>query len=252
MNLSVDLNADLGESFGNYSLGNDEKMLDYLSSVNIACGIHAGDPVVIRRTISAALRRGISIGAHPGYPDLQGFGRRNMELSTEEIYSFVLYQVGALKSMVEAEGGKMRHVKAHGALYNTAARDRERADAIIRAIASLDNSLIVFGLPASELENSSGKYGLGFVAEAFADRAYNEDGSLVNRSLDGALIEDPDECKQRVLDMVTRNKVVCLSGKEIEIKAGTICLHGDGTNAVLLAEGIFNTLKDNGVQIRSI
>lgn len=245
----IDLNADLGESFGNYRAGNDTDILEYVSSANIACGFHAGDPVVIRNTVKMALARNVSVGAHPGYPDLQGFGRRSMALTPGEVFDYVLYQVGALKSVTEAEGGRLVHVKAHGALYNNAVKDRELADAIVGACEAIDNSLLIFGLPNSELENATIRRGMKFAMEAFADRAYNRDGSLVSRTISGSVITDSSIVGRRVEDMVINNRIETFDGGSLIIKPDTICLHGDNRHAVDIAREIHSTLTKRGVRI---
>lgn len=249
---SVDFNADLGESFGNYNIGNDRAVMDYVTSVNIACGFHAGDPVVIRKTVIMAIENGVSIGAHPGYPDMQGFGRRYMSLSPDEVYSYILYQVGAIKSITEAEGGSLNHVKAHGALYNSAVNDPELADAIVTACGALDNSLIIYGPPNSEIENSAIKRGMQFALEAFADRAYNNDGTLVPRALPGSVITDTSIVLERVAQMVIDNRISTYEGGSLIIKPDTICLHGDNLHALEIAGKIRDFLGKEGVNVKSL
>lgn len=248
--LSVDLNADLGEGFGNYSAGNDRLVMKYISSANIACGFHAGDPTVIVNTIRLAKESGVSVGAHPGYPDLQGFGRRTIKMAREELYAFILYQTGALKSLAGALGTGLSHVKPHGALYNDAVRDPEIAAAIAEAIFDMDPSLLVFGPPNSALENESLRRGLRFIIETFADRAYNSDGTLVSRNNKGAVLYDPEEIAERALSMVTENRVPVEGGGSLLIKPDTICLHGDNPAAVAIAAKVAQMLRDNGVIIK--
>lgn len=230
--MTIDLNADIGESFGNYKLGLDNEILDYISSANIACGFHAGDPLVIRNTVKMAIEKGVSIGAHPGYPDLQGFGRRSMKLSYDEIYAFTLYQVGALKAITEAEGGKLAHVKPHGALYNDAANNKDIAQAIVDAIYAIDPNLKLFGLSGSLMIDIANEKGLEAVNEVFADRAYNEDATLVSRTIKGSVLHNAAECAERVLSMVKQGKVISINGNIIDIKADTVCVHGDNPEAL--------------------
>jgi len=250
--ISVDLNADLGESFGNYTIGNDSILMDWVTSANIACGFHAGDPVVIARTVRTAIKKGIAIGAHPGYPDMQGFGRRSMKMSPEEVYDYLLFQVGALKAIAESEGGKLSHVKAHGALYNDAVRDAGLAEAITGACKAIDSSLIIYGLPNSEIENQAIKKGMRFALEAFADRAYYRDGTLVPRNLDGSVITGKKEVAERVAEMVISNHINTYDGGSLIIKPDTICLHGDNLHALDIAREIYTRLTESGVEIKRI
>lgn len=249
---SIDINADIGESFGNWSFGNDSLILDYVSSANIACGFHAGDPVVMRDTVRMAVAKNVSIGAHPGYPDLQGFGRRSIKLSSKEIYSYVLYQLGALKVITESEGGRMNHVKAHGALYNDAAASSEIAEAIVSACFAIDKNLIIFGLPNSEIENAALRKGMRFSLEAFADRAYLGNGSLVSRRENGSVLSDPDEIVKRVLRMVIDNRLTCFDGGTLIIRPDTICIHGDNLHAIEIAKAIKKGLNEDGINIKSL
>jgi len=246
---SIDINADIGESFGRFTIGNDQELLKYISSANIACGFHAGDPLVIRNTVINSLKLNVSVGAHPGYPDLQGFGRRAINMSSEEIVAMTIYQVGALKSIVEAEGGRLNHVKAHGALYNSAANDTNIAEAIAQAIFRVDGSLIMFGLPGSCLQKAAEKFNLRFAGEAFADRAYNDDGTLVARNMSGAVITNEAECIKQVSRMIFDNIVITITGKKIKISPDTICLHGDNEHAVQLASELKKNLESSGVAI---
>jgi 5-oxoprolinase (ATP-hydrolysing) subunit A len=246
---TIDLNCDMGESFGAFVIGQDEALMEYVSSVNVACGFHGGDPSVIRKTIAAAAKLGLAIGAHPGYPDLQGFGRREMKFSAEEIYDIVLYQIGALKVFAEAAGTRLHHVKAHGAMYNSAAKDNAMASAIAKAVYDVDKSLRFVGLSGSELIKAGNKVGLTTVNEVFADRTYQDDGSLTPRSVKGALIEDEMTAARQVLSMVKRKKVEATSGNEIEVQPDTVCIHGDGTHALVFAKAIVKELKANDVTI---
>lgn len=248
----VDINSDLGESFGNYKIGNDAEMMKYISSANIACGFHAGDPLVIENTIKLALRNNVAIGAHPGYPDLQGFGRRSMNLISNEIRAIVFYQVAALKSMTEALGGKLQHVKAHGALYNDAAVNEEISTAIAEAILQIDPELIFMGLANSKMLEVAKNLGLKTASEVFADRAYTKAGTLVSRSLPNAIIHDANICNERVLKMIKENKVTEIEGSEINIYAETICIHGDNPSAIGMAQSLKHHLEINGITIKTL
>jgi 5-oxoprolinase (ATP-hydrolysing) subunit A len=245
----IDLNADLGESFGPWPMGQDEVLMGSITSANVACGFHAGDPGVIRRTLALAARSGVAIGAHPGFPDLVGFGRREMHASPEEVEDFVLYQVAALAGMATASGARLQHVKAHGALYNMAARSRPLADAIARAVAAFDRTLILFGLPNSELIRAGQAAGLAVAAEAFADRAYEPDGSLTSRRTAGSVIHDTAEVVTRAVRMVKQQEVVATNGSTIAIAADTLCLHGDTPGSAALARQIRTAFEDAGIRV---
>lgn len=247
MTYKVDLNCDMGESFGVYKLGRDEEILDYVSSANIACGFHAGDPATMRKTVRLALEKDVAIGAHPGFQDLQGFGRRNLHLSAQEIYDIVVYQIGALSAFVNAEGGILQHVKAHGALYNMAARDAVYAEAIAEAVYDVNPALILYGLAGSELITAGNEIGLRTANEVFSDRTYQKDGSLTPRSDPGALITNVDEAIFRVIRMVRDHKVSTVHGTEAELQADTICIHGDGLDALAFAEKISASLLKAGI-----
>ncbi|MDX1907551.1 MAG: 5-oxoprolinase subunit PxpA [Bacteroidia bacterium] len=229
----------MGESFGAWTLGHDESLMPYIHAANIACGFHAGDPGGIRRTVQSALRHGIKLGAHPGLPDLQGFGRREMSLSPTEAYDLTLYQVSALRGIVSACGGRLYHVKPHGALYNMAARQPELAQAIARAVADLDPSLVMMGLSGSALVAAGEAAGLRVLHEVFADRTYQPDGSLTPRSHPHALIEDTTTLLTQAEDLVLRQQVRTLTGAVIPLRADTLCIHGDGVHAQVFAEGLF-------------
>jgi 5-oxoprolinase (ATP-hydrolysing) subunit A len=246
---SIDLNCDLGESFGAFTIGNDEAIMDYVSSVNIACGFHAGDPAVMRKTISFASKKKLAIGAHPGLPDLQGFGRREMNISTSEIYEIVLYQIGALSAFAAAAGCKLYHVKPHGALYNMAVKDRSVSSAIVKAVSDFDKHLCFVGLSGSVMIEEAAAYGLRTVNEVFSDRTYQDDGSLTPRTSEGALIQDPARAAMQVLQMVNEKTVTTVSGKKIPVVAESICIHGDGKHALGFAQAIVTTLKANNVTI---
>lgn len=245
----VDLNCDLGESFGNYTCGMDDQVLPYLTSANVACGFHASDPLVMSKTVTLARKQGVAIGAHPGYPDLVGFGRRNLTVSPAELKAMVQYQLGALRAFCDAQGVSMQHVKPHGAMYNMAARDRALADAICGAIREVDPHLIVLGLSGSCLLEAARDAGLPAASEVFADRAYEEDGSLTPRSMPGSVITDEDEAIARVLQMVRQGTVTSRTGKTVSIRADSICLHGDGVKAVAFARRIREALSEAGVEL---
>lgn len=248
--LTVDLNCDLGESFGSWKMGDDEAILPYVSAVNIACGFHAGDPATMMRTVQLALKYKVKIGAHPGFPDLVGFGRREMQLSAREVYELVVYQVGALATCAKVQQTTLQHVKPHGALYNMAARNPELADAIAAAIYDIDPGLILYGLSGSELIRAGRAKGLNVYSEVFADRTYQQDGTLTARSDKHALIHDPERAAEQVVGMIKTGKVISLQGTAVDIRADTICLHGDGEEAVQFAKTINQTLKDKQILIR--
>lgn len=248
----VDLNSDLGESFGRYTIGNDDKIIPLITSANVACGYHASDPVVMNKTIAMAKEAGIRVGAHPGFPDLMGFGRRNMNVSNEEAKAYTLYQLGALEAFCRAQGVKMQHVKPHGALYNMAAKDYELSKAICEAIKEFDDSLIVMALSGGELVRAAKDMGLRVALEVFADRAYEEDGSLVARTKEGAMITDEEEAIRRVIRMVKEQKVTAITGKDIPIKADSICVHGDGAKALAFVERIREAMQAEGIEICSL
>lgn len=250
--LSVDLNCDMGESFGAWRMGNDAELMKYVSSVSIACGFHAGDPSTMRKTVELAIENNVNIGAHPGYPDLQGFGRRNMSLSPEEVRDIVLYQVSALKGICEAHGTRLRHVKPHGALYNQAAKDRTMSRAIAEAVARLDPSLVLFGLSGSLLIEEAAAKGLKTASEAFADRTYLPDGTLTPRTEPDAIISDAETAARQALRMVTTGEASAANGDTVPVKADTICIHGDGEHALEFAVSISRVLKSNGVGVRSV
>lgn len=249
--MQVDLNCDLGESFGNYTCGLDEEVLPYISSANVACGFHASDPMVMKRTVELAKKYGVSIGAHPGFPDLQGFGRRNMMMQPEEIKALIQYQIGALDAFCRASGVLLKHVKPHGALYNMAAKDISMARAICQSIAQIDSSLVVLAQGGSCLAQAAGECGLPFAKEVFADRAYEENGTLVARSKPGAVITEEKEAVDRVISMVKYKKVKAITGKEIPVQADSICVHGDGKKAVTFVKLIGERLQAEGVAIAS-
>ncbi len=245
----IDLNSDLGESFGAWKMGMDDKLVPLVTSVNVACGFHAGDPSVMKKTVKLALASGTAIGAHPGMPDLVGFGRRKLDISLDEAYDIVVYQVGALAAFAKAQGTKLQHVKPHGALYNMAGKDAKLAEAIAQAVYDVDHSLILFALAGSESIKAAEKVGLRTASEVFADRSYQEDGSLTPRKLPGAMITDEAASIKQVLSMVLEQKVTTLSGKVIPVKAESLCVHGDGEKALLFTQKIPEELQKNGVEI---
>ena len=246
----ADLNSDLGESFGAYKIGEDDQIIPLVSSVNIACGWHAGDPLVMQKAVALAKQYGVSIGAHPGFPDLIGFGRRTMNATPAEVKAYIQYQVGALDAFCRAAGVKLHHVKPHGAMYNMAGADIRLARAVAEAVAEIDDSLILLALSGSEMIRAADEIGLPSASEVFADRAYEEDGSLRARSQPDAVIRDEAECAARVLRMVTEGKVTAVTGRDIDIRADSICVHGDSPEALLFVRRIRETLKNGGVEIK--
>jgi len=252
MMLAIDLNCDMGESFGAWRLGRDEEIMGYVTSVNIACGYHAGDPGTMRRTVQLAMRSGAAIGAHPGLPDLQGFGRREMAISPQEAHDLVLYQIGALQAFVRAEGGRLQHVKPHGALYNMAARDQALASAIAEAVCRADPELILFGLSGSALIEAGQRVGLRTASEVFADRTYQADGSLTPRHRPDALVADAAAAVEQAVRMARTGKVATTQGQEITIEAHTICIHGDGPHALEYAMRIHEALLAAGIRLQPI
>jgi len=250
--MRIDLNSDLGESFGPWSMGEDAALMASISSANIACGFHGGDPGTMRATVALAKASGVAIGAHPGFPDLVGFGRREIKATPQEVEDFVVYQVAALAGVAAAQGVRLQHVKAHGALYNMACRDRALADAIARAVAAFDKSLILFGLPKSELLKAGRDAGLAVAAEVFADRAYEPDGSLASRQKAGSVIHDQAAVVARAIRMVRERRVVATDGSEIVLGADTICLHGDTQGAANLARAVRAGLEAAGIQVSSL
>jgi len=248
--LTVDLNCDMGESFGPWKMGNDAEIMSFVSSVNIACGFHAGDATVMRRTAALALEKGLAVGAHPGYQDLQGFGRRKMTLAPQELADIILYQVSAMKGICESMGGSLRHVKPHGALYNQAAGDAELSRAIVQAVKAIDPKLVLYGLSGSHLISEARNAGLSAASEVFADRSYQADGSLTPRSRPDALIEETETAVRQAVAMVKDGRVLSTAGDPVQVDADTICIHGDGANAVAFAEAVNRALTEQGVSIR--
>ena len=246
--MKVDLNSDLGESFGRYKLGLDEEVMKYITSANVATGWHAGDPIVMRKTVRLAKENGVAVGAHPGYPDLLGFGRRYMKLSSEEARNYVLYQIGALHAFTKAEGLELQHVKPHGALYNALVKEEELARAVIEGIADFDKNLIFVALSGSRPAQIAEEMGVKVAHEVFADRAYNPDGTLVSRLKPGAVIHDKEEIAERVISMVKDGGVEAINGEWVELKVDTICVHGDNPKAVEIAAHVRKALEGEGVK----
>lgn len=245
----IDLNSDLGESFGPWPMGDDAAMLSLVTSANIACGFHAGDPAGILNTLRLAAERGVSIGAHVGYRDLVGFGRRNMHPSSAELIADTIYQIGALQGLAHAAGTRVSYVKPHGALYNTIAHDERQASDVIAAMQAADPQLTLLALAGSPLVELARARGVAVVAEAFADRAYNDDGSLVSRRLPGAVLHDPDAVAERMLQWVERGELTSISGRPVRIEADSICVHGDSPGAVEMARRIRARLAAAGVPL---
>lgn len=246
---AIDLNSDLGESYGAYRMGMDAEIIPLISSANVACGFHAGDFNTMAETAQMCRKSGISIGAHPGFPDLQGFGRRNMALSPADVQNLIIYQVGALDAFCKSAGLKLQHVKPHGALYNMAAKSPELSRAICQGIYAFNPTLILLGLSGSEMLRQAREIGLPCAAEVFADRAYEEDGTLVARSKPGAMITDEDEAVRRVIGMIRNHRVTSITGKEIEICPDSVCVHGDSEKALLFVKKIRAALEQEGIAI---
>jgi len=248
MEAAIDLNCDLGEGPGDLDLA----LLDWVTSANIACGFHAGGPVAMARTVRAALARGVALGAHPGWPDRQGFGRRNLELPPSEAYALVLYQAGALGALARAAGGRLRHLKPHGALYNQAAGDSALAGAVVRAARDYDPELILVGPSGSRLLQAAQDAGQPWASEVFADRSYEPDGSLTPRDRPGAFIQDPQQAAARVLRMVREGRAACRGGGEVALRADTVCLHGDQPGALAFARSLRRALAEAGITVRRL
>ncbi len=246
----MDLNSDLGESFGRWVLGDDEAMLELVTSANVACGFHAGDPSTLRRTCASAARWGVAVGAQVGYRDLAGFGRRFIDVAPAELAADVIYQIGALDGMCRVDGPSVRYVQPHGALYNTAVHHTAQEQAVVDAVLDYDDSLPVLGLPGSELLRLAEAAGLPTVREFFVDRGYTPQGTLVPRSEPGALLEDPDEVAERVLRMVGGGSVVAVDGSEVAVRAESACVHGDSPGAVRMARAVRERLASAGVALR--
>lgn len=245
----IDLNSDMGESFGQWKMGSDLELLDYVTSANIACGFHAGDPQVMAQTVKWAAAKKVAVGAHPSYPDLQGFGRRKIEMTPAEIESSALYQIGALAAFAKANKIELVHVKAHGSLYNVAALEPEVARAIAKAVAAFSRDLVLVGLATSPTLLQAGEeLGLAVAGEAFIDRAYNPDGTLMSRKLPGSLITDPTVAVKQALGLAQRGEVTASDGTVLKLKADTLCIHGDGPNALQLAQAVRAAFVEAGVE----
>ncbi|MDF0726676.1 LamB/YcsF family protein [Cytobacillus sp. S13-E01] len=249
---SIDINCDLGESYGAFKIGNDELILDHVTSANIACAFHAGDPHVMQKTVKLAKEKKIAIGAHPGFQDVIGFGRRVIPNTPQEITDIVLYQLGALDAFCKANEVTLHHVKPHGALYNVAANERPIADAIVKAVKLFDRHLLLFGLSGSELIKAGNEAGLRTASEVFADRTYQQDGSLTSRQISGAVIEDIDTALNQVIQMIDTNTVTSIDGHTVALQADTICVHGDNEHALLFAQTLRQKLTDKGITIKPI
>ncbi|WP_297499566.1 5-oxoprolinase subunit PxpA [Thermococcus sp.] len=247
--MKVDLNSDLGESFGRYKLGLDEEVMKYISSANVATGWHAGDPIVMRKTVRLAKENGVAVGAHPGYPDLLGFGRRYMKLSRDEARNYILYQIGALYAFSKAEGLELQHVKPHGALYNALVKEEELARAVIDGMVDFDKKLIFVALSGSRPTEIAEEMGVKVAHEVFADRAYNPDGTLVSRSKPGAVIHEAKEIVERVVSMVKDGGIRAINGEWVELKVDTICVHGDNPKAVEITSMVRKALEEEGVKV---
>ena len=250
--MRIDLNADIGESFGAYTVGDDAGLMRSITSANVAAGFHAGDPTVLRGTIRMAKANGVAVGAHPGFPDLVGFGRRELHVTPREAEDFVLYQIAAVAGVAAAENVKIQHVKAHGALFNMAFKDRDLAGALARAVAAFDRSLILFAFPGSEVANAGRDLGLRVALEVFADRAYEPDGRLVSRRKPGSVIHDVDLVVSRAVRLVKDHTVVAVGGAIVQLEADTVCVHGDTPGAAALASRLRAGLEAAGVTVRAV
>jgi len=248
---TIDLNCDMGESYGAWKMGDDRGIMPLISSANVAAGFHAGDPSTIRTTVALAVERGVAVGAHPSLPDLQGFGRRVMKVSAQEVYDLVLYQAGAIEAFARAAGTKLHHVKIHGMLYNMAAKDAELSDAIARAVRDLGGGVILYGLSGSAMMDAAKRLGVRAVGEVFGDRSYQPDGTLTPRGQPGAMITDPAASVAQVLMMVEQGKLRAQSGVEVAVDAGTLCLHGDQPDAVPFAKALREAFAARGIEVRA-
>ena len=249
--MTIDINCDMGESFGNFIVGNDEAIMPYITSANIACGFHGGDPWHMEKTIRLAIEHKVKIGAHPSYPDLNGFGRRKMDIPKAELKAILKYQIAAIKGMAESMGTKIHYVKPHGALYNTAATEEKEALAIIEAVKEIDDSLYLMGFAGSDFQEHAKKSGLKFIAEAFADRKYTADGKLMSRKLKGASINSDKEAVNQMIAIMLRNTLETEDGTELEIVADSICIHGDNKNAIKILTAMNDKLSSMGIAKKS-
>jgi len=246
---SIDLNCDMGESYGAWKMGEDAAVMPYITSANIACGFHGGDPATIRKTVRLAVDHGVAIGAHPSLPDLQGFGRRVMKITPQELYDLVVYQAGAVEAFARAAGSKLHHVKCHGALYNMAAVDEALSDAMARAVKDLGSGVMIYVLSGSKSYEAAKKLNLPVAGEVFADRGYSDDGTLAPRDKPGGMIEDARKSVAQALAMVEEGYVTSLSGKRVPVSADTLCLHGDQPGAVAFAKEIRKAFSDRGIKL---
>lgn len=249
---SVDLNSDMGESFGAYRLGGDEEIIRYVTTANVACGWHAGDPMVMDQVVRLAKEQGVMVGAHPGYPDLMGFGRRKMALSFQEVKNYVKYQIGALSAFTQSHGIKLQHVAPHGAMGNQCQYDEEISAAIVEAAAEFDKDLIIYYCAGAVLGQIAESRGLRTASEIFADRAYMDDLSLVPRKMEGSMITDEEVAIKRCVRMIKEGKVTSINGKELDIRGDTLCVHGDGPKALAFVRRIRETFADEGIEIRNL
>lgn len=248
---SVDLNSDIGEGFGAYTMGDDNEILKYITAAQVACGWHAGDPMIMDKVVRTAAERGVAVGAHPSFPDLMGFGRRKMNISFEEAKNYVKYQVGALSAFTKTYGVKIHHIAPHGAMGNMCQDDRELARAICEAVYDIDPEIIIYYCAGAVLGEEAEKMGLRTACEIFADRAYEDDLSLRSRKLPGAMITDEEESIRRCIRMVKEGKVTSYSGKELDIKGDTLCVHGDGPKAIAFVKRIREEFEKEGIEIRT-
>lgn len=246
-NLKIDINCDMGESYGRFKIGNDKAIFPYISSCNIACGFHGGDPLTIERTIKLAIQHHVRIGAHPSYPDLSGFGRRKMKINSDELEALLKYQIAALQGMAKSQGAQLDYVKPHGALYNSAAFDEEESRSIIKAIRQVDPQLKLMGLAGAPIQHIAHEAGITFIAEAFADRKYESNGRLRARSNKDAVLHDPAEAAQQVLSIIQQHKVIAADGQSIPLKAESICIHGDNPHVVEILKAIDNLLTQHQI-----
>jgi UPF0271 protein len=249
--VTIDLNSDVGESFGPWRVGADDDLFPLISSANVACGFHGGDPRVMERTVAALSARGVAIGAHPGFPDLVGFGRREMHLSPDEIRTDVMYQIGALTAFCNAVGVPLHHVKPHGAMYNMAAKDREMADAIVRAVVNAAPTAMIYAQAGTELARAAEDLGIRVAYEVFADRAYLSSGLLVPRSQSGAVIHDPEQVAARIINITQGEPIPTIDGDPIVVRADTVCIHSDTPDAVEIARAVRGALDGAGITVRA-
>ena len=246
---TIDLNCDMGESYGAWKMGADAEVMPYITSANIACGFHAGDPATIRKTVRLAVDRGVAIGAHPSLPDLMGFGRRVMRISPQEMYDLVIYQAGAVEAFARAAGAKLHHVKCHGALYNMAANDEGLSEAMIRAVKDLGSNVMLYALSESRNFQLAKKAEVRVAGEVFADRGYSDDGTLAPRDQPGGMIEDPAASVKQVLGMIEEGYVTSLAGKRVPVAADTLCIHGDQPGAVVFAQTLRKVFSEKGIVV---